>query len=207
MADLAELFHPENGALWKFYQTELKPFAVEGTNQWEMKEWAGISMGVSDEFLSSLRHARLLSESIFPKGSPDAGAVFELYPYPPQGGAKSVTEIRLEIGGQTLRYRMEPQEWHEMKWPGSTPTTGAMLQVQVAGAWVTKEFKDWWGLFRLIQTANLTSGTGETQYRLQWELPTADGQSVRVQYDLRAPGHKNPFRPGLFEQFHCVEHL
>jgi type VI secretion system protein ImpL len=207
MADLAEVFHPENGLLWKFYQAELKPFIVEGTDRWEMKQWANISMGVSNEFLNSLLHARVLSESLFPKGTNDAGAVFELYPYPPQGGVKSVTEIRLEIGGQALRYRMEPQEWHEMKWPGQTPAAGAILQVQVGGTWITKEFKDWWGLFRLIQAGRLTPAIGETQYRLQWDLPAADGQSVRVQYDLRAPGHKNPFRPGLFEQFRCVEHL
>ena len=71
-----------------------------------------------------------------------------------------------------------------------------------------KEFEGWWGLFRLIQSADdLTSGADETQYRLQWTLPTADGHSVLVQFDLRAPGHKNPFRPGLFKEFHCVEHL
>jgi type VI protein secretion system component VasK len=118
-----------------------------------------------------------------------------------------VTEIRLEIGGQALRYRMEPQEWHDMKWPGPTPLLGALLQVQVGGTWVTKEYKDWWGLFRLIQAGRLTPTVGETQYRIQWDLPTADGQTIKIQYDLRAPSHKNPFRPGLFEQFRCVEHF
>lgn len=207
MADLAEVFHPDNGLLWKFYQAELKPFIVEGADGWEMRKWADMGLTLSEEFLNSLVHTRLLSESLFPKGSGDAGAVFELYPYPPQGGVKNVTEIRLEIGGQALRYRMEPQEWHEMKWPGPTPASGAILQVNVAGVWLTKEFKDWWGLFRMIQAGRQTAATGGTQYRLQWELPTADGQSVRVQYDLRSASHKNPFRPGLFEQYRCVEHL
>ena len=151
MADLAEVFHPDNGLLWKFYQAELKPFIVEGADGWEMRKWADMGLTLSEEFLNSLVHTRLLSESLFPKGSGDAGAVFELYPYPPQGGVKNVTEIRLEIGGQALRYRMEPQEWHEMKWPGPTPASGAILQVNVAGVWLTKEFKDWWGLFRMIQ--------------------------------------------------------
>jgi type VI secretion system protein ImpL len=207
MADLAEVFHPDNGSLWKFYQAELKPFVTEGVELWEAKQWATIHMDLSKEFLDSLSHGRLMSESLFPKGSGDAAAAFELYPYPPLGGVRSVTEIRLEIGGQPLRYRMEPQEWHDMKWPGPTPLLGALLQVQVGGTWVTKEYKDWWGLFRLIQAGRLTPTVGETQYRIQWDLPTADGTAIKVQYDLRAPTHKNPFRPGLFEQFRCVEHL
>ncbi len=207
MADLSDLFHPDNGLLWKFYQAELKSFIVEGADRWEPRQWAGVGMGLSDEFLGSLVHARLLSESLFPKGSANPGVTFELYPYPPLGGVRSVTEIRLEVGGQPFRYRMEPQEWHEIKWPGETPTAGAVLQMQVGGTWITKEFAGWWGLFRLIQAGRLKPMAGDTTYRLQWEFPTADGQSAKVQYDLRAAGHKNPFRPGLFEQFRCVEHL
>ncbi len=208
LSDLAELFHPDNGVLWKYYQSELKPFIDEGLERWEPRQWSGVGMTFSTDFLRSLQHARFLSESLFPKGSSDAGAVFELYPYPPQGGvSKSVSEIRLDIGGQALRYRMEPQEWHELKWPGTTPATGAVLQVQVGSAWVTKEYKDWWGLFRLIQAGQLVPGAGDTQYRVQWDLLTADGRQVQVQYDLRARGFKNPFRPGMFEQVRCVEHL
>lgn len=208
MADLSEIFHPENGLLWKFYQAELKPFVLEGTDRWEVKEGANVSMNLSEEFLSSLAHARLLSESLFPKGSADPSVSFELYPYPPQGKVKGVTEIRLEVGGELLRYRMEPQEWHEIKWPGQTPAAGALLQVQVGGQWVSKESKDWWGLFRLIQAGRLSlMNNGHTQYRVEWDLPAADGQTVKIQYDLRSATHKNPFRPGLFQQVRCVEHL
>jgi type VI secretion system protein ImpL len=208
LSDLADLFHPDNGQFWKYYQTELKPFIDEGLDRWEPKQWSGVGMPISNEFLQALQHARFLSESLFPKGSSEVGAVFELYPHPPQGGvSRSVSEIRLDIGGQALRYRMEPQEWHEMKWPGPTPATGAVLQVQVGTAWVTKEHKDWWGLFRLIQAGSLVPGVGDTQYRVKWELPTEDGSPVQVQYDIRARGYKNPFRPGVFEQVRCVEHL
>jgi type VI secretion system protein ImpL len=208
LADLADLFHPDNGLMWRYYQAELKPFVDESLERWEPKQWLGVGMPISNEFLSSLQHARFLSESLFAKGNSEVGVVFELYPYPPQGSvSRSVSEIRLDIGGQALRYRMEPQEWHEVKWPGPTPATGAVLQVQVGNAWVTKEYKDWWGLFRLIQAGSFVPGAGDTQYRARWELPTADGNQVFVQYDLRARGYKNPFHPGVFQQMRCVEHL
>ena len=207
IADLSDVFHPENGVLWKFYQAELKPFIVEGVDRWELKQWANVSMNLSEEFLNSLAHARLLSESLFPKGSMNPGISFAVYPHPVQGGVRSVTEIRLEMGGQALRYQNGPQEWEEIKWPGPTPAAGALLQVQVGGVWITREFKDFWGLFRLIQAGRVSPVSGDTQYRVQWELPAADGQAVKVQYDMRTDTHKNPFRPGLFEQFRCVEHL
>ena len=208
LSDLADLFHPDNGLLWRYYLAELKPFVEEGLEQWEPKQWLGVGMPISNEFLSYLQHARFLSESLFAKGSAEAGVVFELYPHPPQGGvSRSVSEIRVDIDGQALRYRMEPQEWHEMKWPGPTPATGAVLQVQVGTEWITKEYKDRWGLFRLIQAGHLVPGAGETQSRVQWELTTADGRPFRIQYDFRARGYKNPFRPGAFEQMRCVEHL
>ncbi|MFO0698097.1 MAG: type VI secretion system membrane subunit TssM [Nitrospira sp.] len=207
IADLSEVFHPENGLLWKFYQAELKPFIAEGADRWELKQWANVSMNLSEEFLSSLTHARLLSESLFPRGSMSPGISFEVYPHPVLGGVKSATEIRLEVGGQTLRYQNGPQEWEEVKWPGPTPAAGALLQVQVNGTWITREVKDLWGLFRLIEAGRVSSIAGDAQYRVQWDLPAADGQAVKVQYDLRTSTHKNPFRPGLFEQFRCVAHL
>lgn len=207
IADLSDVFHPENGLLWKFYQAELKPFIVEGVDRWELKQWANVSMNLSEEFLNSLTHARLLSESLFPRGSMSPGISFEVYPHPVLGGVKSATEIRLEVGGQLLRYQNGPQEWEEVKWPGPAPAAGAVLQVQVNGTWITREVKDLWGLFRLIEAGRVSSVAGDAQYRVQWDLPGADGQAVKVQYDLRTATHKNPFRPGLFEQFRCVEHL
>lgn len=207
IADLSDVFHPENGLLWKFYQAELKPFIVEGVDHWELKQWANVGMNLSEEFVESLTHARMLSESLFPRGSMSPGISFEVYPHPVLGGVRSVTEIRLEVGGQALRYQNGPQEWEEVKWPGPTPAAGALLQVQMNGTWITREVKDLWGLFRLIEAGRVSSVAGDAQYRVQWDLPASDGQAVKVQYDLRTGTHKNPFRPGLFEQFRCVEHL
>ena len=208
LADLADLFHPDNGLMWRYYQAELKPFIDESLERWEPKQWLGAGMPISNEFLSSLQHSRFVSESLFAKGSAEVGAVFELYPHTPQGGVnKFVTEIRVDIGGQALRYRMGPQEWDEMKWPGPTPATGALLQVQVGNEWITKEYKDWWGLFRLIQSGHLVPEAGGTEYRVQWDLTTADGRPLQVRYGLRPRGHKNPFHPGMFQQVRCVEHL
>jgi type VI secretion system protein ImpL len=208
LADVLEFFHPQNGVLWKFYQAELKPFIQEGAEHWDPRTWNGVGMRLSPEFLDALARARFLSEGMFPKGASDLGNTFELYPYPPQGGAgRTVTEIRLEVGGQALRYRMEPQEWHDMKWPGTSAASGAILQVQIGNAWITKEYKDWWGFFRLLNAAQVVPTSSGTQFRVQWDLETPEARTVRIQYDLKSPSYKNPFHPGVFEQFRCVSQI
>jgi type VI secretion system protein ImpL len=208
LADVVEFFHPQNGVLWKFYQVELKPFIQEGADHWDPRTWNGVGMRLSPEFLDALARARFLSEGLFPKGASDLGNVFELYPYPPQGGAgRTVTEIRLELGGQLLRYRMEPQEWHELKWPGTSAAAGSILQVQIGNAWITKEYKDWWGFFRLLNAAQVVPASGGSQFRVQWDLETPDARTLHIQYDLKASSYKNPFHPGVFEQFRCVSQL
>jgi type VI secretion system protein ImpL len=208
MVDVVDFFHPQNGSLWRFYQSELKPFIEEGTDPWVAKTWNGVGITLSPEFLAALQHARLVSESLFPKGASDLGIAFEVYPYPPQGAAsRMVSEVRLDVAGQVLRYRMEPQEWHEMKWPGTSAASGAVLQVQVGNVWVMKEFKDWWGLFRLIDAGRRDPASSDVQFRIHWDLETADARALQIQYDLRARSYKNPFHPGLFETFRCMQQL
>ena len=38
LADLADLFHPDNGLMWRYYQAELKPFVDESLERWEPKQ-------------------------------------------------------------------------------------------------------------------------------------------------------------------------
>jgi type VI protein secretion system component VasK len=135
--------------------------------------------------------------------------VVELYPYPPQGfTGRSVSEVRLDIGGQPLRYRMEPQEWWEMKWPGPSPSAGAALLVQVGNTWFTREFKDVWGFFKLIN-AGLVEATdhSEIKVQVQWELESQDSKPLLVRYDVKGRSTKNPFRPGFFDKFNCMPHV
>jgi type VI secretion system protein ImpL len=208
VADVVDFFHPQNGILWRFYQAELKPFIEESGEHWEPKTWHSVGMSFSEEFLSTIQQARYIAESLFIKGAPDMGTIFEVYPYPPQGlASRAVSEIRLEIGGQPLRYRMEPQEWQEIKWPGSTTASGVSLQVQVGNAWVTKDYKGIWGLFKLITAGRVAPGENDALVKVQWDLQAPDSRSIQVKYDLRGQSYKNPFRPGMFQKFRCIQHL
>ena len=209
VADVVDFFHPSNGTLWRFYQAELKAFMEESGERLVRKAWNGVGMTFSDAFLESMERAKFISDGLFTKGSPDLGTVLEVYPYPPQGFAgRTVTEVRLDVGGQPLRYRMEPQEWWEMKWPGPTPTAGATLLVQVGNAWVTREYKDVWGLFKLMNAGLVeTADHSDVMVKVRWELQSPDARPLQVRYDVKGRSARNPFRSGFFEQFNCAQHL
>lgn len=207
--DVVNFLHPDKGALWRFYQAELKPFLEERGDHLVRRASSGVSLTVSDAFIESLEKARFVSDSLFTKASPDLGSVIEVYTYPPQGaGGRSVSEVRLDIGGQSLRYRMEPQDWWGMNWPGPTPSLGAALLVQVGSSTVTREFKDVWGLFKLIRAGAIEpTDHSDVKVKVQWELQTPDSKPLHIRYDVRAKSARNPFRPGFFEQFNCVPHV
>lgn len=195
--DVAEFFHPQEGALWRFYDRDLKALVNEGTERWTPKRQSG-GATLSSEFLEQLRRARMISDSLFPRGATDPKVLFDVYPYPMPGA----TEVLLQVDGNGFRYRNEPQEWHELIWPGSGGSSGAAVQVQ-AGARASKQFAGRWGLFRLLDSAQVTPA-GPSRYRVEWNLSIDGARSVKVRYDLRAQSYKNPFRRGFFNEFRCT---
>lgn len=207
LEDVINFFHPRDGTLWKFYKSEVELFVVEGLDRWKPRTWNGVGLELSAESLDALRYARFLSKSLFPVENGSFGSRFELFPYPAVGpDSHLVNEIRLDVGGQTFRYRMEPQEWHEMEWPGPSAAEGASLLVSIGTSWESREQKDWWGLFRLLSMGEIIPLT-PTQFRVQWEIVTPDMRTVQVQYEIRSRSFNNPFREGLFQGFHCVHQL
>jgi type VI secretion system protein ImpL len=197
LTDIADFFHPQNGILWKFYEKEIKAFVEEGTQRWEIRRTAA-TPPMAPDFLESLRQARLLSESLFPRGNADLKLSFDLYPYPSAG----VSETLLSVDGKDLRYRNEPQEWHAFAWPGPSGTPGAVLQAQGGGARQMQQHAGRWGFFKLLDSARVTP-VSSTVYKIEWELKGSDGKVIKVRYDLRAQSVKNPFKPGFFSEFHC----
>lgn len=93
-----------------------------------------------------------------------------------------------------------------MSWPGPTAAAGASLRVRIDKTWEKQEYKDWWGLFRLLAAGEVTQ-LSPTEFHVAWKIRTQHRSTITIQYDLKSRTHKNPFRPGLFRQFRCISHL
>lgn len=203
LLDLSDFFHPEQGVLWQFYQEELQAYIQEERKSWKVKKVAGAWLPVNDSFLETLYQARSISDALFPRGSADLEVPFSLYPYPSAG----VSQINFKMNGVPIRYRMGPQEWHKMTWPGSSERAGASLQVVLRdGVRQTRQFPGLWGLFRLIDEAKFTRKSN-TQYQLEWNFKMQAQKVLKVRFDLKPNSYKNPFQPGMFGKFTCPRGL
>ena len=200
--DIADFFHPTNGILWKFYEKEIKPFVIEDRDQWRLKSEKGAGVSLTPELLENLRQARIISESLFQRGNPDPQFTFEIYPYPTPG----VSEILLRMNGEELRYRNEPQEWHKLTWPGTSASAGTLLQLVYGGNRQSQQYQGQWGLFKLLSSGRITQ-VSTTTYRVEWDFSAKGLKGMKIQYDIRAGSYKNPFKPGLFTHFRCMERL
>ncbi|MDH5775349.1 MAG: type VI secretion system membrane subunit TssM, partial [Nitrospirota bacterium] len=207
IGDVASFFSPDQGKLWAFVNQQLQPFIQESQEGWTVKSWRGLSLPLSQGILDSLRYAKFFSSSLFLKGQGTPSVPFELYPYSDQGPSASlVSHIRLKVGEQELTYDMGPPEWKELIWPGPSGSAGSLLQVKVNGRWESREQQGWWGLFRLLENAQI-SPMSESLYRVVWAWDSADSKPLRIQYDLRARRAENPFQPNFFSKFSCLAHL
>ncbi len=207
LADVSDFFHPHNGTLWTFFDKQLKPFLHEEPQGWQVRNWRGVSLHLNPAILESLRYARYLSESLFQNSQSGPKVSFDLYPYPDQGpSASHVSQIRLQIGDQDLLYSMGPQVWQEMTWPGSSGSTGALLQIKLDGAWEPREAQGWWGFFRLLETARVIP-INDSTFKVVWAFQSRDDRPLRIQYDLKARSSKNPFHADFFKRFSCPSSL
>ncbi len=201
LSDFSELFQPESGLLWQFYEAQIKTFVVEDRSGFRAKKgMMGVSLPMTREFLQGLTRARLLSKSLFQKGNQNPSFSFGLYPHTMRG----VSESLFQMDGDKLRYRNELQEWYEFTWPGKTGPPGASLQIRTGEIGQARQFDGKWGLFKLLDKG-LLEELKPNRYKVSWRFRQPDGSFVEVNYDLRASSHKNPLKRGLFSEFHCVK--
>jgi len=207
VADFSTFFHPQNGALWAFFDKQLKPFIQEDKEGWQVRNWRGVSLPLNPTSMEAIRYAQFLSESLFQNSQAGPSVSFDLYPYPDQGSSVSaVSQIRLKIGDKEFLYSMGPQMWQAMTWPGASGSAGALLQVKLDGAWEPKEAQGWWGFFRLLEMAQVVPLTNST-FKVLWAFHSRDARPLRIQYDLKARSSKNPFHPEFFTRFSCPSSL
>jgi type VI secretion system protein ImpL len=195
LADVGAFFYPHEGILWKFVERDMAPFLEQTQDKWEVKR--GVPFSFSADFLKSLHHAQAISDRFFSRDSADVKVAFDLYPYPRRG----VEEFRIQIDGAGIRYRNEPQEWHPFRWPGEV-SSGASFEVIAGGKRISKEYPGAWGLFRFLEEGQATR-LSNTDYKIEWNLP----HQIQTRVDIKSKSYKNPFQPGLFSDFKCVERV
>jgi type VI secretion system protein ImpL len=204
LQDFKDFFKPQDGTLWSFFNSELSPFINK--DSWSMNQWENIGLGVSKEFLVSLKKADEITNVLFKNDVLNVS--FRLKPQLPDSkpvhGQKPIVEqVYLYLDGVENYYKMGAPFWIDYNWPGNKGTPGARMNISVRdfGTSDTKSFDGDWALFRLLQDATVSHGGSSSQYIFNWFFKKENTYDVAVSYILNAGSSRNPFSAGFFKSF------
>lgn len=193
MADILRFLKPGEGILPRFLDTHLGALAARDGDRLAPRGWGGRSLALSPAFLAGA--ARLCAAgACLGDGGPSR---FELQPVPDPG----LSEILLEIDGQTLRYRNGPLSWTGFAWPGAGPAQGARIQavtLQGAGAEV-RNAPGRLGLMRLLAQCRIERPEAPESL-LEWRFSGTGGQARAVRFLLRRVSGPDPLRLAALRQ-------
>lgn len=187
LGDLAELYRPKEGLVWKFFEQTLKPTVTQdgGKFSYSTKLGRDASSVFSSELIDFLERSHDITSSFFPAGpAPELKFEVRIHPSP------WVATTTLSVGGRGIEYHNGPEKWESLEWPGEQPEQGAALVVRGANGMferVTQEGE--WGLFRLFEAGSIVRSTQRT-FTVAWELQT---HGVTIKADIRARYNTSPF--------------
>ena len=202
--DFKDFFKPLDGILWAFFNNDLSAFINK--DRWKVNQWENEGVNISNEFLSSLKKANDITNTLFKNG--DLGISFKLKPELPQrkpiqGKIPIVEQVYLYLDGEENYYKMGAPYWIDFNWPGSKGTPGARMNVSMRdyGTSDTKYFDGKWALFRMLEDASSSHGQSSSQYIFSWFFKKENLYDIIVSYNLDAGSSHNPFSSGFFKSF------
>ncbi|MCL2590684.1 MAG: type VI secretion system membrane subunit TssM [Betaproteobacteria bacterium] len=181
------LFLSQGGALDSFVETTLGSLVTRRGNQIVVNQWNGRGVRLNQASLINIE--RLLAFGAMLKRGGETGR-FELQPVPTPG----LSDIRVEIDGQTLLYRNGPQPWKPFKWP-SGEQQGVRIQVVALNGTTATVFEQSgrMGLIRALSQSTRAYDPKTTRAELSWRVEGISGaESVKLNFNM--VGGLNPMQ-------------
>ena len=203
LAEVNGLLKPGEGALWSFYEMNLKKVLVKQGPQYVPTG----EVPLTPAFVSFFNNAARLSEVLY-KGGPDPKLAYTLTPLKSEG----IQGLTLTIDGQTLTSGGSGGAGKQFTWPGTTP--GSKLAGKFGGPDLNFfSYDGLWSAFRLMGEAERWEPAG-SGYNLEWvvrlggkpvTLPSGAPLTVRFMLDMNgAPAF---FRKGSLTGLRCVSQV
>jgi type VI secretion system protein ImpL len=192
--DFTRLFAP-GGVIDNFFNTHLRHRVDTTQRPWRWRDLDGQSLGISDGVLAQFELASRIRDGLFAAGATPR-ANFEMKP---SSLDPRVSQVRLDLDGQSVTYDHGPQVPMRLSWPGPAGQNLVRLSFAPIGAGpvtVTKEGA--WSWFRLLNEASFRGSNLADRFAVTF---SADGYSAG--FELVAGSIANPFDLTLFERFRC----
>ncbi len=186
LADVAEFFRP-GGLVWGFYNEALKADVQRSADGYKFVRQLGGATGFVPGLLVFLSKAQDVTTVLFPAGATDPAVPFSVRIRP----TPRVASVIFDVDGQRFEYFNGPEEWRKMTWPAQGKAPGAMLRVRIAGGREETLQQDGeWGLFRLIESGQLSGEPGIRDFTVSFPFPSL---GVSIVLDFRPARSEAPF--------------
>jgi type VI secretion system protein ImpL len=199
LGDFATLFKP-NGVLDAFFNTNLKPYVDTTRLPWRNQKVDNVDLNLSAIALLQFQRAQAIRDAFFPTGgqAPSASFVIE-----PLNLSNNVTQVTLDIDGQTLTYAHGPVVPVAMNWPGPSGASAARLSFTAVSNKTTPGIivEGPWALFRLLDKGKVESSLAD-QHTVSFNIG-----DMSASFRLRAASVRNPFHASELSQFRCADGL
>jgi type VI secretion system protein ImpL len=166
MGAVVQFFQPGKGAVWGHYEAFLKKDVVRIGQHYKVREGGAAAsyQGGLGPFLDKVQE---ITDFLFPSGGPQPSVPLDIRLHP----TPNVTKIVVDVDGQPLTYRNEPERWTTLKWPGEKHTGASIRAFGSRGEELIPSEGDW-GLFHLLDQAR-ASKDGEV-VSATWKLRTSE---------------------------------
>lgn len=206
LEEVAHLFAPGAGTVWKFEADNLADSVVKDGASWKAKD--GAKVPPTAETLVFLNRAQTLTDAFFPAGASQPQLRYTLRPK--LDPAFQNVFVELDVDGQPFQWKNSIQ--HQFNWPASGGSVAGAVGRVVTGDGVSFAFASYggtWGVFHLMSEAQpRILGTKV----VEWKYSRGGGREdrpelikpapVRLEF-VDLPGGADVFNPKFFADFQC----
>ncbi|MBV9403736.1 MAG: type VI secretion system membrane subunit TssM, partial [Acidobacteriaceae bacterium] len=205
LEDVASLFGPGSGVIWKFQTECLGDFVVKDAGRWKSKDPAKKPQ-VTQEMLTFLNRAQALADAFYPAGASQPRFTYTLRPKLDSSYKDAVLE--LEIDGQVHAWTSSLQK--QFRWPSALPgsNTGVIGRIKMGSlSFPFTSRGGTWGIFRVMSDAeprSLDSKLIEWKYVRGGDGRLEEIQPAPVRLEIvEFPGGADLFNPKFFQGLQC----
>jgi type VI secretion system protein ImpL len=204
--DVNAILKKPDGALWKFYEDNLKKFLTKQGNQYVPVQ--GASVTLTSRFVEFFTQAAAFSDFLYAGGDPHFS--YTLKPVATEG----VQRLGLEIDGQKLDFAGGTPVAKQFNWQPSGPHDAKGTYTAEGASF--SENGGLWAIFRMFGEADKSapSGTGGVFY--DWIIRTGkagnpsllpNGKPLTVRLELDMANAPPVFQKGFFSRLACVSEV
>ncbi len=204
--DFVAFFAPQSGALWSFYEQNLKGSIKREGDAFVPVRRMDSKVAYDGGFLSTcLERGRKISDAFFPEGADKPRIDFQVNLH---SVSPNVSQVSLTIDGVSHVYQNHPEQWLTGTWPAEEGPPGAHVRIQGADGLDEEIIREGeFGLFRLIEAATKLeegrasgNGAGVPTLVAHYEFPS---ENTFLKLDIRTKQGLEVLMPELVVGYSC----